>query len=271
MKLTILGSGAVRPDLEHWGPSQVVDVAGERLLFDCGRGASMRMEQANIPLQSIDRVFFTHHHYDHNCDFAYFFLTSWLFGRSKPLEIIGPKGTVKFCDGLLKYAYEDDIASRRGHGMFNSDGEKWLAKDIIENDLCLNYEKYKIKITHTKHKGPHIDNLVFRIEHEDKSMVIVGDTTVNDNLKKFAQGADLMIHECSFPEKVFKDECWQDFHTNPAELGTWAKEAGIKKLAVRHFCLRPGVVELEDLISEVKGTFGEENLIVGKDLLEIEV
>ena len=41
MKLILLGSGAVRLDLERWGPAQVVQVNGENLLFDCGRGASI--------------------------------------------------------------------------------------------------------------------------------------------------------------------------------------------------------------------------------------
>ena len=70
MKLILLGTGAVRPDLQRWGPAQVVQVAGENLLFDCGRGASMRLLQAGLPLESVGRVFFTHHHYYHNCDFA---------------------------------------------------------------------------------------------------------------------------------------------------------------------------------------------------------
>ena len=56
MKLILLGSGAVRPDLEHWGPAQVVQVAGQNLLFDCGRGATMRLVEAGIPIQSIKNV-----------------------------------------------------------------------------------------------------------------------------------------------------------------------------------------------------------------------
>jgi len=68
MRFILLGSGAVRPDLEHWGPAQIVQVAGQNLLFDCGRGATMRLVQARIPIQTLRYVFFTHHHFDHNCD-----------------------------------------------------------------------------------------------------------------------------------------------------------------------------------------------------------
>src|SRR4030042_907682 len=115
MRFTLLGSGCVRCDLEHWGPSQVLEANGEYLLFDCGRGATMRMQEAGIPWPTIRKVFFTHHHYDHNCDFAYFFLTGWVLGRDFPLEVTGPRGTEAFCDGLLAGVYRDDINSRRHH------------------------------------------------------------------------------------------------------------------------------------------------------------
>jgi len=71
MRFLLLGSGCVRPDLERWGPCQALEVGGEWLIFDCGRGATMRMVKAGISIREVRRLFFTHHHYDHNCDFAY--------------------------------------------------------------------------------------------------------------------------------------------------------------------------------------------------------
>jgi len=271
MKLILLGSGAVRPDLEHWGPAQVVQVGGDNLLFDCGRGASMRLVEAGIPLQSIRRVFFTHHHFDHNCDFTYFFLASWTLGRDFPMEIIGPRGTEAFCSALFSQAYKDDIASRRGHQIFSADGEKWTARDVSEDEFCVTGNGYVIKMIHVRHKEPILDNLAFRVESEGKSIVIVGDTTLCENLMDFAEGADLLVHECSFPSQILDREGWGSFHTDPRELGRWARQRGVKKLLLKHFCLRPGVVELDTLVSEVRETFGDEGLIVGADLLTVEV
>ena len=271
MKFVLLGSGAVRPDLERWGPAQVVQVAGKNLLFDCGRGASMRLVEAGIQLPSIQQVFFTHHHFDHNCDFPYFFLASWTLGREVPMEIFGPRGTEDFCDALFSRAYRDDIATRRGHTIFSREGEKWIARDVLEDDFYIREKDYTLRAIHVKHNQPILDNLAFRIEAEGKSIVIVGDTTLCPELMDFAEGADLLVHECSFPESVFKKEHWEEFHTRPRDLGKWAKEKGVKQLLLKHFCLRPGVVDMETLVGEARETFGSKGLIVGKDLLRIDL
>ena len=126
----------MRPDLEHWGPSQVVRVGGEDLLFDCGRGATMRLVQAGIAYQRMRRVFFTHHHMDHNCDFAYYFLSGWVLGRDFPMEIYGPRGTEAFCEGLFEKAYREDILSRKHHPNYPPEGCRYAAKDVLEDVFC---------------------------------------------------------------------------------------------------------------------------------------
>ena len=271
MELILLGSGAVRLDLQRWGPAQVVRVGNETLLFDCGRGASMRLAQAGIPLPSIRKVFFTHQHYDHNCDFPYFFLTSWVLGRDVPLEITGPRGTQAFCDGLFKHAYRDDILSRLHHPRYSAAGCEYRVRDVYEDELTLTGDGYSIRMVHVLHKAHILDNLAFRIDCAGKSIVVVGDTTVCESLMQLAEGADLLVHECSFPAAVLEREHWGAFHTAPADLGRWARERGVKKLVLKHFCLRPGVVEMAPLVAEVRETFGRDGLIVGEDLLRLEV
>ncbi|MGQ9663407.1 MAG: MBL fold metallo-hydrolase, partial [Kiritimatiellia bacterium] len=127
------------------------------------------------------------------------------------------------------------------------------------------------RMIHVIHKAPILDNLAYRLEAEGKSIVIVGDAALDRNLMEFAEGADLLVHKCSFPSAVLEREQWAEFHTPPRELGRWARQRGVKRLVLKHFCLRPGVVELEELVREVKDTFGEERLIVGEDLLCVEI
>jgi ribonuclease BN (tRNA processing enzyme) len=88
---------------------------------------------------------------------------------------------------------------------------------------------------------------------------------------RLSEGADLLVHECSFPSRIIDRESWQDFHARPADLGRWARQRGVKKLLLKHFCLRPGVVELDDLVSEVAETFGSDGLLVGEDLMTVDV
>ena len=76
IKLTLLGTGCPIPTSDRAETSQVVSVNNELLLFDCGGGAMTNLVRAGVDPVSINRVFFTHHHFDHNADFAYFALTS---------------------------------------------------------------------------------------------------------------------------------------------------------------------------------------------------
>ncbi len=270
MKLTLLGSGCCRPDMEHWGPAQLVEVGDDRLLFDCGRGASMRLTEAGFALETISRMFFTHHHYDHNCDFAYFFITSWLLGRDWPLEVIGPRGTEDYCRDLLQITYGPDIDTRRFHPAYPKDGWRFEARDVLEQRLTVEYDGYSIDMVHVLHKSHILDNLAFRINSGGKSLVIVGDTMVCEPLMKLAEGCDLMIHECTFPTERIESGDWSSFHTSPAALGSWAKERGVKKLMLKHYAVQEGVA-VDPMVEEVRSTYGSEGLIAGEDLMSVEI
>ena len=270
MKFTLLGSGCVRCDLEHWGPAQVLEVEGDILLFDCGRGATMRLQQAGIPWPTIRRVFFTHHHFDHNCDFAYFFLTGWVLGRNHPLEVYGPRGTEAFCDTLLGDVYKDDIHSRRHHPSYTPHGCEWVARDVLEDTWTLEGKGYRIRMIHVLHKSHILDNLAFRVDADGKSIVIAGDNVLCENLMELSEGVDLLVHECTFPTERIEQAKWGSFHTSPRALGKWAKERGVKRLMLKHYAVQKGVA-VAALAQEVRDEFGDENLLVGEDLMTVEI
>jgi len=228
------------------------------------------MVEAGIRPEELRRVFFTHHHFDHNCDFAYFFLAGWVLGRDFPLEVIGPRGTEAFCRGLFDVVYKEDIDTRRFHPSYTEHGREWIARDVLEERLTLEYEGFRIRMVHVLHKSHIIDNLAFRVEAGGRSLVVVGDTMVCEPLMSLAEGADLMVHECTFPSDRIDSADWGGFHTRPRDLGRWAKERGVKKLLLKHYAVQKGVA-VEPMVAEVRSTYGAENLIVGRDLLDVEV
>src|SRR5689334_12744553 len=78
LKVILLGSGVgPRVDLKQFGPSILIEAAGERFLFDCGRGATLRMAQLGISHGSINRLFMTHLHSDHVIQIPDLLLTGW--------------------------------------------------------------------------------------------------------------------------------------------------------------------------------------------------
>lgn len=64
MRVTLLAR-APSLSLSGFGSAILVEAAGKRMLFDCGRGAVIRLAQAGVSPRGIDRLFFTHLHSDH--------------------------------------------------------------------------------------------------------------------------------------------------------------------------------------------------------------
>ena len=71
-------------------------------------------------------------------------------------------------------------------------------------------------------------SLAYRVEAEGRALVYSGDTDESDSLVDLAQGADLLVLECSNPFKV-------PGHLTPAEAGRLAAKAGVARLVLSHF------------------------------------
>jgi ribonuclease Z len=78
--VTILGTGTPFVDSERFGAAVLVDAGGKKLLFDCGRGAVIRLKQAGISPEQIDGLFLTHLHSDH-------VVASRIFGSAAGLAV----------------------------------------------------------------------------------------------------------------------------------------------------------------------------------------
>ena len=111
-QIILLGTGNPRPEMDRFGPSILIEAGEHRILLDCGRGATQRIFERDIPLGSVDRVLFTHLHSDHVTGFPDFWLTGWLFGRAAPLQVWGPRGTTSMIRNVER-AYAFDVHMRR--------------------------------------------------------------------------------------------------------------------------------------------------------------
>src|SRR5882757_10991941 len=65
LKVTLLGTGSPIPVIDRFGPSTLVEAGSEKLLIDCGRGATLRLWQSHVPLGALTAGFLTHLHSDH--------------------------------------------------------------------------------------------------------------------------------------------------------------------------------------------------------------
>ena len=78
MKVILLGTGGPRPDPKHAATTTLIRVGDDNVLFDAGRGVVVQMAKASIPLDRVNPVLLTHHHFDHIGDLYDVMLNSWM-------------------------------------------------------------------------------------------------------------------------------------------------------------------------------------------------
>lgn len=281
LKVTLLGTGAPVPSIERFGPSILIEAGNQKLLFDCGRGASQRLWQLKIPLGQVNKLFLTHLHSDHVVGIPDLWLTGWIpaaYGRrATPFEVCGPAGTKAMMTNL-KQAFVWDIQTRSKENNKVSDGAKVNAQDIQEGFI---YEQSGVKVTafRVNHADFIDDALGYRIDYRGRSVILSGDTRYSENLVRFAKGADVVIHEVAAAnDKASQTDLIKQilgFHTSPEEAGKVFEDVKPKLAVYSHFVLLttdpstppPTITELVNRTKKVyKGA-----LEVGEDLMTITI
>lgn len=273
MKVTLLGTGNPRPRIDRFGPSILVEAGKETLLFDCGRGATIRLSQASVPFSSVTALFLTHLHSDHVVGLPDLWLTGWIMGRHVPLQVWGPTGTVDMLKGL-EQAYAFDVHMRRDvDEQIPAQGAVLMGKDIGEGVV---YENNGVKVTaFLVDHGPVRPALGFRVDYQGHAVVLSGDTRPSENLIKFSRGTDLLVHEVFDPE-AYREvgnsltpeqrKRVQEHHSTPEEAGTVFTKVA-PRLAVYSHIAPPDV---PDVVPHTRKTYSGP-LEVGEDLMTIEI
>lgn len=226
LKVTLLGTGVPDPLIERFGPSTLVEAGNEKLLFDAGRGASIRLTQIGIPLRDVPVVFLTHLHSDHVGGFPDFWLTSLVrnkaFGlRTEGIRVYGPVGTKAMMMHLAQ-AYEADIRDRQ-----IAPAAAVITAEDIEQGVVHDRNGVKVTAFDVEHMPPH--SFGYRIDYAGRSVVLSGDTKVSANLERFAQGTDVLFHEVATarPEVLARSEAARrivSHHVTPEEAaGVFAR------------------------------------------------
>ncbi len=247
-EVTIIGCGTPTPTLDSFGSAYVVDVGGEKLLFDCGPATTWKLVQNGITPTEIDTVVFTHHHFDHDADFPTFILTRWdaSIPREIPLEAFGPIGTVRFANGILDEEtglFAPDWKARVEHpssqSLFRARGGTLPRRkpNVIATDLGPGFvketDRYRITAAAAEHVEPWLDSLAYRIDTDEGSLVITGDTRACESVATLAKGADVMMVACWESHDLMSQA---DLRTvcSIQTASEMAAETGVRQLTMVH-------------------------------------
>jgi ribonuclease Z len=173
----------------------------------------------------------------------------------------------------LKQAYADDIRVRLQNDGAARAGIELRVTEIHEGVV---YDKGGVKVTAFEvDHAPVKPAFGYRIDYAGRSVVLSGDTRLNENLIRHASGVDVLVHEVFVPETLQRMSVPPTrakniiaYHTTPEQAGEVFTRAQPKLAVYSHICL-PNATDQELLLPTRKTYAGR--LELGEDLMTIEV
>lgn len=248
-KLIILGSSNAIPDKDHENTHMVIVDRSRTVLIDCVGNPILRLEQAGVDLDSITDLILTHFHPDHVSGVPLLLMNMWLMGRSKALSVYGLDHTLERMENLMRsYSWEEwpdffPIAFYR--------------LPALEYAPIIDTEIMKIVASPVHHMIPAI-GLRVDFKQTNKSMAYSCDTEPCEEVRKLAQGVDVLIHEAA-----------GNFlgHSSAAQAGEVARMSEAGSLYLIHY--PTGKFTSGDLVAEAHKKYPG-TVVLAQDFMEID-
>ncbi|MDH5019798.1 MBL fold metallo-hydrolase [Halobacterium rubrum] len=218
MQLTFLGTGSAMPTGERMQTGLLVEDGDSRLLVDCGSGVLHTLARSDVGYEGVDTVLLSHHHLDHVSDLLPLLKARWLAGEES-LTVVGPEGTESLVEGLLEV--HDYLQGR-------------VDLTLREVDVgSFEVAGFDVDAIETQHSMP---GLAYRFgggegDEEDGGgdLVFSADTEAFEGMAEFADGASVLVHDCSFPDEVDVSN-----HPTPTQLGESLAGIDVDDLYLTH-------------------------------------
>ena len=272
IKVTILGSGTPRVNIDRFSQSILIEHKNDKFLFDAGRGALLRLNQSRILPNEIENIFFTHLHSDHILGFSDILMTGWVYHRQKPLNIFGPPGTINFVDSTIR-SFEEDIKVRSlPPESLNVENLKSNI-EIIYDDFTYNKNGLTIETFAVKQE-PFTYAFGFKIFNSKYCMVISGDTTYSEQVIEKTKNCDLLIHEIAHAsehtlEKYPKAKGVISYHTDASQVSKIINTVKPRLTILNHVLSLDGSSD-EQILNEIKKNT-KHKVLIAKDLMTIDL
>lgn len=273
-RLHLLGTaGGPTPKLTRSAPAQAVEVGGRLYVIDAGNGVANQIRRAGLDLNTLTFIGITHHHSDHNADLGTLMHLAWCDSLASPVEVRGPKPLADMMDAFFRFA-KTDINTRMVDEGRPSLRELVRFEELSEPGLVFEDDLVRIRAARVNH--PPMDAWAYRIDTEDRSFVISGDTAPSEELIDLAKGADVLVHEAihlpSIDATVERSNGTRlrqhliNSHTSVEELGRIATAAEVGTLVVSHLVPADADLVEDDWVGSARRAFAGE-VYLGYDFM----
>lgn len=281
LSVTLLGTGTPQPRPDRLGPATLVEAGSQRLLFDAGRGVPIRLEQAGVRTGTVTTVFITHLHSDHTTGLPDLWLTGWLpsfGGRTTPLHVVGPRGTVALVKGMTA-AFAEDVRLRIAEERLPPSGAELSATEFARDTVVFHEGGVLVEAFEVDHGGELRPAYGYRISYRGHTIVLSGDTRYSANLVANATGADLLIHEVAMAPPEMANQPHIRFilghHTSPTDAARVFTLTRPRLALLTHYALPPDrrtgtTLTPEAVVAEVRRHY-DGRVEGGQDLMRIVV
>lgn len=223
MRLTTLGTGTIAFSPTRACSGALVEGGGVRLLLDCGSGVVRRLAELELDWWTITHIAITHFHIDHFGDLPTL-LFGWRYGRlpgrSAPVEIVGPPGTVALLERMAG-AFGDWVLRPPEFQVTVREIEAGTPISLGDGDLALTLEARVVP--HTS------ESVAYSLRSGRGRLVYTGDTGYDATLGEWAAECDVLLCECSLPQSMAIPA-----HLTPEQCGDLAAIARPRLLALTH-------------------------------------
>ena len=270
-ELIFLGTAGGPPlRLARSEPATLLSVDGRPYLIDCGIGTMRRMLEAGIASETVQTIFLTHLHADHDLGLAdvmandFFRLNN---AGSQHIAVYGPPQTEGLVDAAFHYiAFGFQPFAMEPGGIREGlvDGRlvsPFVAHDIQHEGLIYQDDKIRVIAAENSHYSlmapedrKKMKSYSYRIETPHGIVVFTGDTGPSDAVTRLAAGADVLVAEVEdlnevskFVQKTAADNHWpapraaalmahmRQEHLDEAEVGKMASTARVKSVVLYHY------------------------------------
>ena len=221
VKLRIVGCSPAWPNPGGAQSGYLVEVAGQRLLLDCGPGVLARLrEWEDWP--RVDAIAITHWHLDHWGD-----VVPWVwaaqFGPASELaapELWVPPGGGEFLSELGALLGQPRMFAQ--------------AFDVHEYERGTPFETAGMEVTPVKVLHYELEAYGFRTSANGSVFAYSGDSGPNGGLAELARDADLFVCEATLADGDEEREGRPRGHLSAREAEAIALAAGVKRLLLTH-------------------------------------